>query len=146
MVLRRLLEWGGGWLSTGTSQLRPGPWQRRGAAPARASEVALRLQMQANLGRNGRLSVDWMQQLPEESVCSRWRRKSRVEPGGSLENSHPAEINSQCGGAFLLSSSVCRPSCRPSACCVPTLCAVSVAVMSIWAYLVELFPAKDTRL
>lgn len=52
---------------------------------------------------------------------------------------------SQCGVAFLLSSRVCRPSCRPRACCVPTLWAVSVAVMSIWAYLVELFPVKTQK-
>lgn len=49
---------------------------------------------------------------------------------------------SQCGVPFLLSSRVCRPSCRPSACWVPTLWAISVAVMSIWAYLVELFPVQ----
>lgn len=48
----------------------------------------------------------------------------------------------QCGVAFRLSSRACRPSWRPRACCVPTLWAVSVAVMSIWAYLVEVFPVR----
>lgn len=61
----------------------------------------------------------------------------------------PAESSSmlwaQCGVPFLRSSRVCRPSWRPKACCVPTLWAVSVAVMSIWAYLVEGFPVKSTH-
>lgn len=42
-------------------------------------------------------------------------------------------------------SSFKRPSSRPSACWVPTLCAVSVAVMSIWAYFVEPLPSLKTR-
>lgn len=45
-----------------------GPWHRGDGAPARASEVALRLQMEANLGRTGRSPDDCMQEHPEESV------------------------------------------------------------------------------
>ena len=52
---------------------------------------------------------------------------------------------SQRGGPFLLNSRACRPSCRPRACWAPTLWAVSVAVMSIWAYLVEPFPVETTK-
>lgn len=44
---------------------------------------------------------------------------------------------------LLLCSSLCSPSSRPSACWVPALCAASVAVISIWAYLLELLPAHN---
>lgn len=53
---------------------------------------------------------------------------------------------SSAGGSprrFLCCSSLCRPSSRPSACWEPALWAASVAVMSIWAYLLELLPTDN---
>lgn len=47
------------------------------------------------------------------------------------------------GPPFFFCSSSCSRSSRNCTCCVPTLWAVSVAVMSIWAYLVDPLPVAE---